>query len=188
MAKCTRCGKNAGFLSNILGKGICDDCSQAIIIEQKAEQSRRFDEYNAYKSDIISANVLLLQQKIESGEKGFIYESIYLPVDSTVMKETITEEFSIGPLRRLGFEGWDIVAVIPKTLGVALTNSAWGSTSGDTWGAGLGGNVVGVHIVIKKELSVHSNISVGFLTEYVERNLFDLITEEESKALRKLLP
>ncbi|MDQ1328359.1 MAG: hypothetical protein QG641_1644 [Candidatus Poribacteria bacterium] len=193
MAKCSRCGKSVGFFSNM-----CDDCKQAVIVEQKAERERlerdnekrtqmKLEEYQACKDDIISARIQLLRQRIECGEKVFLYESMYLPVDSKVVNETITEEFSIGSLRRLGFDGWDIVAVIPRTLGVALTNESYGSSSGTTWGAGLGGNVVGVHIVIKKELLSQSNISDDFLAEYFDRNLFDFVTEEETRTLRRLL-
>ena len=36
-----------------------------------------------------------------------------------------------------------MVAAIPKTLGLGLSNSSFGSTFGTTWGGGMGGNVLG---------------------------------------------
>ena len=102
-----------------------------------------------------------------------LYEDIYLPVDSQIVDEAINKDFSIGSLRRMGFDGWDVVAVIPRTFGIALTNTSFGSSSGETWGAGVGGNVVGVYIVLKKEVSAQHNVSDEFLDEYVTRNLED---------------
>ena len=194
MAKCSRCGKPVGLISKI-----CDECKQAIAIEQRLERERLYEEkvqrdqqqleeYKAYMDYIISSKIQALKQRIESGEKTFLYDNIYLPVDSKVVNETIAEEFSLGSLRILGLDGWDIIAVIPKTLGVALINESYGSSSGSTWGAGLGGNVVGVHIIIRKEFSLHSNVSDDFLLDYIERNLLDFATEKEIQKLDDLSP
>ncbi|MBC8274487.1 MAG: hypothetical protein H8E40_05905 [Chloroflexi bacterium] len=194
MAKCSRCGKPVSFLSSM-----CDDCKKAVKDEQKAEQERLEREkaqkaqqvreaYRSYRTELILTRVQSLQQKLASGGKVYLYEDIYLAVDSKVVDETVAQEFSIGSLRQLGLDGWDIVAVIPRTLGVALTNVSLGSSSGQTWGAGVGGNVVGVHIVVRKEVSTQSrDISADFLKDYIERNLFDFLTEGEVQVLHRLL-
>ena len=41
-----------------------------------------------------------------------------------------------------------MVAAIPKTLGLGLSNSSFGSTFGTTWGGGMGGNVLGVYLLL----------------------------------------
>ena len=104
-----------------------------------------------------------------------LYEDVYLPVDSQVVDEPVTKDFGIGILRRSGVDGWDIVGIVPRTVGVALTNTSFGSSSGETWGAGVGGNVVGLHVIIKREVSVLKNVSDEFLLEYVTRHLDDFM-------------
>lgn len=94
-----------------------------------------------------------------------------------MVDEPMNKDFSIGSLRVMGLEGWDVVAIIPRTIGIALTNTSFGSSSGETWGAGVGGNVAGVHVIIKKEVSAQNNVSDEYLKEYVVRNLDDLLPE-----------
>ena len=193
MAKCSRCGKSVGLFAIL-----CDDCKKAIEAEQKAAEERlktdkaekaqqAREQHRVQRNDLVSSRVQLLKQKIASGEKVVLYESVYLPVDSKVADEIITENFSISSLRKLGFDGWDIVAVVPRTLGVALTNVSYGASAGRTWGAGLGGNVVGVHIVVKKEISSQNNVSDEEFWEYFDRNLTDFLTKEEFEILLRLL-
>lgn len=90
----------------------------------------------------------LLRQTVSNGRTGFLYRSVYVAVDSTVNEE-LTGQFDITELQVLGLDGWEIVAVIPRTLGVALENSSLRPTFGRTWGAGLGGNVAGVHVLLR---------------------------------------
>lgn len=86
--------------------------------------------------------------QIKSGNNPNLFRWIYVQVDSLVTDNPIGT-FDITELQAAGLEGWDVVAVIPKTLGVGLTNI---STSGNSWGAGVGGNVMGVYIILSKEL------------------------------------
>ena len=70
------------------------------------------------------------------------------------MKEELGT-FDIGFLRHMGMNGWEIVGVIPRTIGVVTENSSFGSTIGTTWGGGSGGNVAGVHILLRKEVKLN---------------------------------
>jgi hypothetical protein len=124
------------------------------------------------------------RERIRAGEKVFLYEQLYVPVDSTVAEEKVTDSFSIGELKSLGYHGWKIVAVIPRTYGLALKNTG---TTGTTWGAGLGGNVIGVYVVMAKELSSNNDISDEDLCGYFVRNLNDVLTREEDEILATLL-
>jgi hypothetical protein len=199
MAKCPRCGKSTGLLSNL-----CDDCKQIIEAEKKAEQERVKleeaqkeekeklelqrvqQEYNAYRNNIISSRVKEFQQRIEQGEKIFLYSKVYIPVDSKVGSETFADDFEIGRLKYFGFYGWDVVAVVPKTLGVGLSNEAI-HTAYKTWGGGMGGNVVGVYIILRKEVSSQQPpLSEEYLNRYFNDNLVYFMTEHEIKSLEQL--
>ncbi len=130
-------------------------------------------QYEAQRAEIVAGQAQSLRARIENGERIILYESVYLPVDSLIANEAMSEEFSISVLRQLGLDGWDVVAVIPRTIGVALTNTSFGSTSGETWGAGMGGNVAGVHLLLKREVSSQNNASDELLKWYSARNLDD---------------
>lgn len=88
------------------------------------------------------------QLQMKSGNNPNLFRWIYLQVDSEVEGDTLGQ-FDITELQAAGLDGWDVVAVIPRTLGLGLKNI---STSGNSWGAGVGGNVMGVYIILSKEL------------------------------------
>jgi hypothetical protein len=89
--------------------------------------------------------------RIKSGKRLFLYQSVYVPVDSEINGESTAPAFDIGQVESYGQLGWDVVACVPKTMGIALYNRSLG-TDLQTFGAGIGGNVVGVHFVLRKEL------------------------------------
>lgn len=104
------------------------------------------EEIEAAKAPIVA--------RLKAGERVFLYQKLYLPVDSHINDETIGGRFSIESLRALGPEGWEVVATVPRTLGLRLENYSVGLSTGRTWGGGLGGNVVGVYLILRKELTV----------------------------------
>lgn len=93
-----------------------------------------------------------LRSQMASGRPVFLYDSVYLPVDSVVNNGGLADDFNLSVVRLLGLQGWEIVQTVPKTLGVALTNISIGSSTGETWGAGMGGNVAGVYLILKKQV------------------------------------
>jgi hypothetical protein len=100
----------------------------------------------------------------------YLHESLYLPVDSVLEGQTLAQGFDVQQLRTLGWAGWRIVGIVPKTIGIGLTNKSIGSSTGETWGAGLGGNVAGVYVLI--ELGVSSLQADGLretIRAHVER-------------------
>lgn len=132
---------------------------EAIITEKdkayaQAEQRRQYEaDLEASQTAKENAQQSLINSvwdRLDRGEKCFIYDKIYLPVNSIINKEEFTETFDTSTLETLGLQGWDIVAVVPRTVGVALTNTSGLVTS--AWGGGIGGNIIGVYIILKKEV------------------------------------
>ena len=66
----------------------------------------------------------------------------------------MADDFFLDDLVDWSHEGWEIVGIVPRTIGTALTNQASGSTFGETWGAGMGGNVVGVYVLLRFTINV----------------------------------
>lgn len=205
MAKCVICGKNMGFLATSSKCDTCHSAEKAAAERQQAkaraeaeqEQAKRDEQrqlalqnLNRQKDELFTTKVEQIKKRTQNGEKIFLYDNIYIPVDSIVNQESLLSSgFTLGSLKRLGFEGWEVVGVIPRTFAMGLTNRLIGPTPGsspETWGAGLGGNVMGVHLIMKLD-AAQSSLSDDFLLDYVTRNLADLLTESESQMLSALM-
>ena len=187
MALCSVCGKSMGFFA---ASTICDACRATMVAELQAKKAQNvqiaLEDIQKQKERLLLPKVQEVKSKIENGEKIYLYDTVYAPVDSIVNGDTLHDEFSIGLLRRLGLQGWEVVGIVPRTFGVGLTNRAVGSTFGETWGAGLGGNVMGGHIMIKMDVS-KQNLSDAFLSDYIMRYIDDFLTSDEIQMLSEML-
>lgn len=198
MGRCENCGKNIGLLST----GLCNTCKQDAEREAKEradEEEQKRIEHNQQVAEqkrvereqglsrIANSKLTAIKKQIDDGNSIILFNEVYLPVDSKVVKENVVDQFSLGTLRRYGINGWDVVAVIPRTSGVALTNVSLGASSGQTWGAGVGGNIIGVYLVLKKELTHKNCPSDEVLQHYIKQHLADILDEEESKAMNDVL-
>jgi len=85
---------------------------------------------------------------------------------------------------QLGCDGWDVVTAVPRTLGLGLTNMSLGSAVGSTWGGGIGGNVVGVHLVLRRPFSIASDEEMqAEVQEYLRANLESVLSDSERREL-----
>jgi hypothetical protein len=153
VAVCERCGKNMGMFSF---SSNCESCKATIEAEQQQRQAELLEERKKRLHDAAILKAKEMKSKVQSGKKLVLYETVYLAVNSVVMNEQLCDAFDLGVLRKLGLDGWDVVAVAPRTLGTALTNVSYGSSMGQIWGAGLGGNVIGVHVILKLEVTAEN--------------------------------
>jgi hypothetical protein len=183
MAKCSECGNSAGLLSTI-----CDNCASKVQIErERAEQEassqqarileRAEEEQAAAEQQKVAQWKKSAISDLAAGKPIYIYDSIYLPVDSFVNDDQIGT-FELSALQAAGLAGWKVLSVIPRTVGVALTNVSYGSNSGETWGAGLGGNVAGVHVLLCREVSNEKDsdlddVAIEIATEVIAKG-YDL--------------
>src|SRR4030042_3212583 len=136
MAKCVICGKNMGFLAT---SSTCDTCrlaEKAAAERQQAEARAKAEreqverdeqrqlalqDFNRQKDALLTTKLEEIKKRSQNGEKIFLYDNIYIPVDSIVNRESLHEKFTLGSLRQLGFAGWEVVGVIPRTFGIVLT-------------------------------------------------------------------
>ena len=84
----------------------------------------------------------------------YLFQRIYCPVDSLVNNEDLANDFRLEAVEQLGADGWQIVGIVPRTIGVGLKNTSYGNTSGTTWGAGMGGNVAGVYVLLQLNVTL----------------------------------
>lgn len=150
MAKCSRCGKQAGLFANI-----CDECKEVarkeelVRLAEQEEQNRAKGErvereleaaeerHRALREQLIEKTASEVWSKIEAGQKVFLYDELYLSVDSVVAGEKMSDAFGLGDLRQRGLDGWEVIATVPVTFGLALKNVSAGTTFGETWGVSM---------------------------------------------------
>lgn len=180
MAKCSICGKPIGGLG--LGSRQCDDCKARLEAEEAQKQAalaeserQRRAEWEDQRRRLFEAELAAVNSKVLSGQKVFLYDTIYLPVDSKVLGKSVHKSFDLSAsLRTFGLDGWDVAATVPKTVGIGLTDEAirgralFEDSGRLEYTGGLGGNVVGVYLVLRKELSkVDLDNSADELRRYV---------------------
>lgn len=89
--------------------------------------------------------------KDENGHPVYEFKTIYIPVDSVHEGEKLVESFDISPLQKLGKAGWDVTAVISRTLSQTFCNEEDSSFSKKLlYSAACGGNIMGVHIILRR--------------------------------------
>lgn len=160
MAKCSNCGKPLGFLS--IGSA-CIDCQRLLEKQRLQEQTeiakmqlvekrKKEEDRERAKREQIGRLKDLISARIARGQRVFLYHSIYVPVDSSVNGESMSNGFHIEALKGMGLNGWEIVQVVPRTVATVLENR--NIASGNvTFAGGLGGTVAGVHVMLKKEVA-----------------------------------
>jgi large subunit ribosomal protein L7/L12 len=188
VVRCSKCGEILGFwqsISYLLGwlfetkleeKSYCYSCRAEKRADEKArELERNRQEIERHKAleqerqkrheERRQALTLALKDKLKNGQDVYCYDTIYIPVDSVIEGTQSVNEFDISTLKLMGLDGWSIEGVVPKTLGVPLSNASIGSTVGETYGGGMGGNVVGVYILLKKRVAqIGEELSIDSLS------------------------
>ena len=170
MAACETCGEKAGF-----GKKLCESCTAkaneqkrkeaAAASARKAEEDRvrreaeeerkrqaelaRQQRYQAY----VKGRLDEMHSLVDQGVNPFLYDVIVISAQSRFNEKNIGAAPNLDELRSYGWAGWDIVGIIPSTYGEALTNTSYGASSGTTWGAGVGGLVIGAYVLLKFEIT-----------------------------------
>jgi hypothetical protein len=80
----------------------------------------------------------------------------------------------MSALQSAGLAGWQVLSVIPRTIGIGLTNVSYGSGGGgETWGAGMGGNVAGVYVLLGKEIDSLEGAAGGEVIEMAHQLIAD---------------
>jgi hypothetical protein len=127
----------------------------------------------------ISEVKTLMRARLESGRPVFLYDSIYVPVDSQLLDDEFADEFDVSILRQLGLLGWDVVQAVPKTKGIGLENIGTNTLMSSVWGGGIGGNIMGVHIIIKKSVSPRdlTDDPADEVGRFISQHLSDFLSE-----------
>jgi len=146
----------------------CDSCrlereaiSKAALAEQQvrtqevnrlraeAAEKDRTDRFDSYISDCFAE----FEAALDEGRDPYIYGSTVINVESSFGDNTVGSPPDFGTLQHLGIRGWELVGTVPSTFGQALTNINAGGAFGETWGAGVGGLVVGAYLILRLRIT-----------------------------------
>jgi hypothetical protein len=121
----------------------------------------------------------MLRTRLESGKFAFLYDSVFVPVDSQILDEEFASEFDVSILRKLGLLGWEIIQAVPRTKGIGLENIGTDTLFGSKWAGGVGGNVMGVHIIIKRTVSASdlTDDPADEVGKFIRNHLSEFLTE-----------
>jgi hypothetical protein len=150
MARCKNGHELSIWEKDLLNPNKCDQCARQLAKESDVRQREAMEQLLEDKARKIEH---LIAKRVQLGKVAFVYCSVHLPVNSVVLQDPLNVGFSVEPLVSLGLKGWDVVGIVPKTVGVGLKNTSLGQSSGITWGAGIGGNVSGVHVILRKTVA-----------------------------------
>ncbi|HRZ05798.1 MAG TPA: hypothetical protein P5102_06550 [Candidatus Competibacteraceae bacterium] len=211
MNKCSYCGK----YSNTLGS-LCDDCKSLLDEKQKKlqesiaktkENEKKVQEAIRKENrekiiEIMKINKLM--ERINNGERVFLYETIFFLSDSRsqmryvniskglgamidLMKGNVdtsitnTEHFDASQIMKMGIEGWHIVSTIPRQFSVSMPNI-------DGVAVLNGSNITfnGYYVILQKELSKDCYVSHDFLIDYFKRNMDKFFSDLDILKLNEL--
>lgn len=163
--KCRTCNRKIGYFEQIRGDGTIEstgDCPECTEKKRKAEDAQRAEELQAERDrriqeatdrvrKIRAELIDSIRMRVSSGGDVVVYDSVYLPVDSVLDRVHMHERFDLSPLILKGFDGWETVAVVPRTVGVALKNTIAGAIGApESFAGGIGGTVAGVYVILCK--------------------------------------
>ncbi len=155
MANCSTCGKKVGFFSTS-----CPDCTKAAGDAAATEARVSAELAEAQRIEHLRDTKRLLHERLNRGQKVFLYFTVYIPIDSFIVNQPAAAPFDPQLIVQMGLNGWDLAATLPKTSGIGLTNQYAGQLLPvNSWGAGVGGNIVGAYLVFKKEISTVDELS-----------------------------
>ena len=77
-------------------------------IQIKVDDIRAEDEERRIKK------VEIAKLRLQKGKKVFCYKMVYLPSAEIMDEDPMSEGFSVPALNDFGFEGWEVVNIIPR--------------------------------------------------------------------------
>jgi hypothetical protein len=142
----------------------CTECQQELITQmnrfatERDEFTHSYEEeritlYQATIDDYVNRRISVLRKQLETSHQSTLFIKHYLPLDSVIETVSTPDTFDIEALNVYGAAGWRLVSFVPKTVGLGLRNEANNALSTQSWGGGIGGNVIGVYAIMELVVS-----------------------------------
>jgi len=173
MGNCLTCGQKAGR-----GKDLCDNCvslarerkarevaaEQARLQEEQARQQavqeeqarqaevQRQQQYERYIAERLAG----LRTLHSRGITPYLYRVLLMDAQSQMNDQKVGSPPDTSELQQFGWLGWEAVGVIPTTYGQGLENTDITAGWTKSWGAGIGGLVVGAYVLMRLPITAEA--------------------------------
>lgn len=137
--------------------------AQAVMRAHQEAQTAVRDSRNA-----LIARRAEFEAALADGRSVWIYDYVYVPIDSKVYQRPIDPTYDrstiassgidLGPVNDRSIHGWSVVASIPRTMAEVYafqgtSNFGLGAGTGHTLMTGLSGTVIGSYIVMGRQIT-----------------------------------
>ena len=78
------------------------------------EMKRRLDDLQADQEELRQERIQTAKRRLQKGKKVFRYKMVYIPSGDILNEDPFSEGFEVPALDEFGFEGWEVVSVIPR--------------------------------------------------------------------------
>ena len=103
------------------------------------EIERRVDDIRAEDEERRLKKIEVAKRRLQKGKKVFCYKMVYLPAGEILDEDPLSEGFYIPALNEFGFEGWEVVNIVPRRRQV-LTGV-------------MDDNISGAYFLLKREVA-----------------------------------
>ena len=158
MAACKSCGEKAGAF-----KEECKSCESTRLERERIEREEQAklqaerdaqaraqaaQELEARTTAFIDESMECFQRCINQGRTPYLYSMVSVSVPYSLLEQEGGAIPDLHDISALGRDGWEIVATLPQTAGIGLTN-VYQKGGGKTWAGGIGGIVTGVFLLVR---------------------------------------
>lgn len=156
MSACVGCGTPLG-LGNV---GPCANCEARVRDRQAAASERIKQENRSAWDQYLQQYVDWLKSRIDAvievGGTAYLYNSVYVEVDSQLESMDAPAGLDLNPIALLGADGWETVGVLPRSYSGSQSYFARSRMTSRDWGGqkleqriALSGNLIGSYVMLR---------------------------------------
>jgi hypothetical protein len=75
---------------------------------------RRLEDFRADEEEERREKLETAKKRLQKGRKVFRYQMVYIPAGDILNEDPLSQGFGIPALNTFGFEGWEVVNMIPR--------------------------------------------------------------------------
>lgn len=83
-------------------------------ILQSPALTRKLDDLRADEEKLRREKIETAKKRLQKGKKVFRYKMVYFPAGDILNEDPMSEGFEVPALDEFGFEGWEVVNMIPR--------------------------------------------------------------------------
>jgi len=116
-------------------------------ILETPEIKRRMEDFRADEEELRRERLETAKRRLQKGKKVFRYKMVYLPAGDIMSEDPLSEGYQVPALDEFGFEGWEVVNMIPRRRQVLV--------------ATVDDHFTGAYFLLKREVDPEESTALG---------------------------